>query len=1068
MNNRFRLCISALAVLLVLMIPVAGFAQETTSAIRVMVSADGMPVQGASVTITDTRSGTTRTSSSGTTGVVSSIGLRVGGPYEIVVKAEGFPSKTITEITLNLGETFSIPVAFDSTTSMEEVIVTAAMSQTENIAVGPATVFGLKDLEELPSINRDIKDIIRADPRLFVDDSNNGAINCAGANSRFNSFTLDGARMNDNFGLNTNGWPTERQPFPFEAIQQVAVELAPFDVAYGSFSACNINAVTKSGGNDWHGSAFFDYTNDSMKGDKLQDDKIDNGDYNEKRYGVSVSGPIIKDRLFFFAAYEKLEGVQQFTHGYAGSGYPNEVAGVSKEQWEEIIDIAQNKYGYIPGGLPLALPVEDEKISAKVDWNITDNHRAVFSYNWNDGYSLSEPDGSDFNLVDANHFYERGAELTVYTGALFSNWTDTFSTELRITDSELKNRQISLGGTDFGEVTIRTYNNGTSANVYLGSDDSRHANKLEHSTRNYKLAANYIVGDHLISGGFERDELDIFNLFVQEAEGEWDFDGRSQCSSSNPNGCIDAFRDGFIDELIYQNAPTNIVDDAAASFGYEINSLYLQDEFTVGNGDVAIVAGLRYDWYTSSDVPLANPYFEERNGYTNAQSMDGRDLFQPRLGVNWEVSSRLSLRGGVGLYGGGNPNVWISNNYNGNGLTQIRLFHAEDALDAAYPDGWNLNTVAYDGTGRPFWDIPQAVVDELLNAEVSEGDVNAIDPNFKVPSVWKFAAGVTYEFDAGAFGDNYVFTGDIIYSLANDSANITRADLYQSSVAPDGRPIYSSVRSGGLSDFILTNVNGPDAKALNIAFSLSKYYDSGLDWSLAYAYNDAKEVNPMTRFTASSSYADAATADPQNVELGRAYSAIQHRATFRIAQEKYWWGDNRTLMSLFMRFQTGRPYAYAFGGDAGDVFGDGQDFRHLLYVPTGVDDPGVIFDPGFDTEAFFAFADAEGLKRGAIVEKYGATTPSWLSFDLKLEQEFPAFKKEHKFAAFVIVKNLCNLINSEWCVLKGTSFNTVNPVNLSYDDDTGQYIFEDYNPVVLTRYVDQSLYEIRVGLRYSF
>jgi hypothetical protein len=374
--------------------------------------------------------------------------------------------------------------------------------------------------------------------------------------------------------------------------------------------------------------------------------------------------------------------------------------------------------------------------------------------------------------------------------------------------------------------------------------------------------------------------------------------------------------------------------------------------------------------------------------------------------------------------------------------------------------------VPHDGTGRPLWDIPQALVDAVASGEV-DGDVNAIDPNFKLPSVWKLAVGFTWEFDAGAMGSDYILNGDLIYSKSEDSANIVRADLYQSGTAPDGRPIYSSTRRRG-ADFVLTNVEGPDGKALNLSLSLEKYYDSGLNWSLSYAYNDAEEVSPMNRFTASSSYAESATADPQHPELGRSYNAIKNRLTFRIALAKYWWGDNRSLISLFAHYNSGRPYALAYGFESGDVFGDDQNFRHLLYVPTGPDDPGVIFDPNFETEEFFAWADAEGLARGQIVEKYGETAPSWISFDLRLEQEFPAFRKDHKFAGFIVIKNLCNLLNSEWCVLERSVFNTVNPVDLSYNFDTGQYIYEEYNPVRLTRYTNESLYEIRVGLTYRF
>jgi hypothetical protein len=317
-------------------------------------------------------------------------------------------------------------------------------------------------------------------------------------------------------------------------------------------------------------------------------------------------------------------------------------------------------------------------------------------------------------------------------------------------------------------------------------------------------------------------------------------------------------------------------------------------------------------------------------------------------------------------------------------------------------------------------------------------------------------------------GKDYILNADLIYSKAEDSANIIRADLYQSGSAPAGRPLYSSTRLDGNRDFLLTNVQGSDARSWNFSTSLSKYYKSGWDWTLSYAYNDAKDVNPMNRFTASSSYADAATADPQNPELARSYNSIKHRATFRVAMEKYWWGNNRSLFSLFAHYNSGRPFAYAYGFSSGDVFGDEENFRHLLYIPTGPDDPGVVFGPDFEVDDFFAFADAEGLARGAIVEKYGATAPSWFSFDIKLEQEFPAFRQDHKFAAYIVIRNLCNMINSEWCVLERSTFNTVNVVDLDYNEDTNQYIYEEYNPARMRRYTNESLYEIRVGLSYRF
>ena len=256
--------------MLFLMVPVIVFAQETTSTIRVTVNGpDGNPSFGDQVSVTDTRTGRTNTNTSNASGVITQLGLNVGGPYTVVVTSDRYANQTVTDIHLSLGDTYDLILVLGADV-LEEVIVTASAVRSTQLAFGPATAFGLNDLENLPAINRDIRDIIQHDPRVYIDLGNRGSLQCAGANPRFNSLTVDGTTMNDNFGLNSSGYPTERQPFPFDSIEQLTVELAPFDVEYGGFTSCNINAVTKSGENEWHGSAFYDYTSDSMTGDKIK------------------------------------------------------------------------------------------------------------------------------------------------------------------------------------------------------------------------------------------------------------------------------------------------------------------------------------------------------------------------------------------------------------------------------------------------------------------------------------------------------------------------------------------------------------------------------------------------------------------------------------------------------------------------------------------------------------------------------------------------------------------------------------------------------------------------------
>jgi outer membrane receptor for ferrienterochelin and colicin len=1068
--------------LLALMVPVAGFAQGTTSSIRVSVyGPDATPLAGVDVSITDTRTGSTQSSQSNTSGLVFVRGLQVGGPYTVKATSGSYADQTVTDVDLRLGDTYSLVLQLGANV-MEEVIVTSAMIQTEQVALGPSTVFGLEDMQEMPHINRDLRDIIRNDPRVYIDPAfAGGALQCGGANPRFNSLTVDGVRMNDLFGLNSNGYPTERQPFSYDAIEQVAVELAPFDVFYGQFTACNVNAVTKSGSNEWHGSAFYDYTNDDMTGDSLEGEPIDTGSFTIQRYGATLGGPILKDKLFFFVAYEYLKGANLFDRVAAGGPTSGRVVrGTSQDQVDLIAQIARDVYGYQVGPNVKSLPVTDKKWTVKLDWDVNEDHRASYTYNYNDGFNWSESDSDDNEYEFSDHFYERGAKLKTHTGALFSNWTDKFSTEARVSHLKLDNRQVSRSGVRddgiFGEAQIRTYNDDdgdgvfSRATVYLGTDDSRQSNKLKYKSWNWKLAGNYELGDHLLTGGFEQDSIDVFNLFIQHTETENRFD--EECGSSNPNGCITAFLEARPDDIYYGNAaPSNDPNEGAAVWKYKINTAYLQDEWVTMGGDLTLVFGLRYDWYSSNDEPAFNQNFFDRQGYANTETIDGQNLLQPRFGFNWTINPDLSLRGGIGLYSGGNPNVWMSNNFSNDGfrIAQLRQGIIENDPPPAENCGAGVDFSLFDipltGGGNPIYDIPQCLWDAIAFAEPNSG-VNALDPDFDLPKAWKLNLGTTWN-----FGDDYVVNADLLYTKAHDSAIVINGTMVQTSTAPDGRPVYTDPRRFR-SDYILTNVEGSDAKSWQFSINLSKFYDNGFDWSVGYAYTNAKDVTPMTSSVAFSNYANISVDDPNGPSRAKSNYNIPHRFTFRIGYSAYWWGDNRTNFTLVGAANKGRPFSYTFEGDDGDVFGDFIDDRHLLYVPDGPNDPLVTYLDGFDQETFFAALADTGLDKyaGEIAPRNAFSSDWWTWYDLRVEQEFPAFKENHKFAAWIVIKNLCNLINDEWCVLREASFPRSQPlVDMEISEDGSQYVYESFvEPSGQGRVSDPSLWEIRIGLTYRF
>jgi len=285
------------AVVLSMSMAVPAVAQVTTSEIVGSVSAEsGSTLSGAVVTVRNTQTGLVRTATTDSTGGFAVRNLPITGLYSVSVTRSGYQGERVENIALSLGGAASLNFELaDEEAGEDEIIVVAQRQVLADVAIGPNASFGIEELENAPAINRNIADIIRIDPRVYVDESRGdiNAVQCVGQSSRFNSITLDGVAINDSFGLNSNGYPTERMPFPYDIIEQVSVEIAPFDVKYGGFTACNINAVTKSGTNDFHGGAFIDYTNDSFRGTEADDFVQEFDDYDEIRYGIHLNGPII-------------------------------------------------------------------------------------------------------------------------------------------------------------------------------------------------------------------------------------------------------------------------------------------------------------------------------------------------------------------------------------------------------------------------------------------------------------------------------------------------------------------------------------------------------------------------------------------------------------------------------------------------------------------------------------------------------------------------------------------------------------------------------------------------------
>jgi outer membrane receptor for ferrienterochelin and colicin len=1044
---------SAAVAALMCAMAVPAFAQETTSAIRGRITdASGASVAGATVTITHVPTGTTVTTLSGPDGFYSARGLRVGGPYKIDVTASG-RSESSSIQSVGVGAPVTVNVAFAGN-QVEEVVVTAALAKREENG-GPTSNYGLGDIQDLPSLKRDLKDVARLNPFVVLDPSNLDAVVAGGVSNRFNSLTVDGVKQNDDFGLNNNGYPTQRSPISPDAVQAMSVNLAPYSVLYNDFQGANINVVTKSGTNAFTGTLVYEYSDQDYIGDRANGRPFTNI-FEETTWAATLGGPIIKDKLFFFASYEQFDAERGTIAGPVGSGKPviagNPAAAIpfiTPAQVTQVQDILKNVYGYGVDSESsilnnLALPEEDTKRLVKLDWNITDNHRLAFTWQSTEGTRLIEGNrSSSTQLALYSHYYTKGDDLTVYTAQLNSEWTDNLRTELTATQKEVVTLQIPVGGVsgnasgngdeaaEYGQFSIGANPavSGTATRILGGPDVSRHANELENTVTTYRARVFYDLGDHEFAAGVERETLEVYNLFAQRTEGEFTF-----------NSVAD-LQNRALNQLVYQNA---IIDangdgvrnekDLAAQFDYETWNLYAQDTLRI-TPDLTVTAGFRYTRLNQSDKPLANPFFLGRYGFSNSENLDGKSVLMPRLSFDWRPDyeanfgamgvSNLRMTGGFGLFSGGAATVWVSNSFSNTGVLGASVSCLRNATSAAcgLAAGTTDNAILDQVTSQVanFRDLPTAVEalldptrPSIANIQRSAG-ANGIDPSFEPIQTWKSSLTFAGDLNLGWLGDNYEFSVDYLRGDVRKGIlwKDYRGGLSPIAFAPDGRPIYRRNAERGLfvtgvassdtgSDLVLTNTDQGFQQAW--AFSLSKSWDSGFDGSFSYTLTDAKDVNPGTSSVAFSNWANLATADVNNPGLATSNYEIKHSYKLRLSWTKELWDDNKTNVSLFMEHRSGLPYSFVYnisGAASMATFGDGASNRQLFYVPqvdssgnvTLTSDPIVTYATGFNMAAFNEYLKGVGLTdhAGKISPRNGFRSDDVTRFDLRLSQELPAF-----------------------------------------------------------------------------
>lgn len=1057
----------AIAVAITAGLSTAAMAQTTTSSIRGnVVNEAGATYAGAQVTILHTPSGTTSSATTNANGVFSARGLRVGGPYTITISGDGFAPVQVDDLYLSLDQTFALPVTVEDTQSVEVIKITGSSAAGGFINEGLSTSLGIEALNAVASIDRDITDAAELDPFVSVNVQSGGAkeLTIAGANNRFNSITIDGVAFNDRFGLNANGYPTQRSPISFDAIESLSIQTAPFDVEYNGFTGGTINAVTKSGTNEFHGSVAYYTTDDSLIGDKNEADEF-NFTFEEETFAATIGGPLIKDKLFFFLSYDKFEETAPLVNGPAGSGALNEQPDITLDDLAQVGQVISDVWGFDIGDFnkPAA---QDEKILANIDWNITDDHRAKLTYISTEGNTIREQNGNNFLASDnrlgaSSAWYDRSEKIESFIAHVFSDWTENFSTEFKIASTTQATGQNSLNGAEFPSFAVFLREvDGDENYLVTGPDRFRHGNSLDQDFMSYKFVAEYALGDHILKAGYEREEADVDNLFAQNSEGSYVFDS------------IDDLRNATASGLLYNNAVTNNENDLRAIWGYNSNSVYIQDSWDV-SPYVTVDAGVRYDWYESEGQIRENQNFVDRYGYTNTTDIDGLDVILPRISFNWLASDDVTVRGGIGRFSGGSPGVWISNSYSNDGVISDSSNAFGTVIVPTTPD---------PATGQY---IPQDVLDALAS-EAPDGSVNALRPDFEIPTTLKFSLGAAYYADLPLIGDGWLLSADILFNkLENASYWYDQRCENPVDRSPDGRGVYDC--SEGPEAIVIGSTD--DGKSRLIAVSATNDWDTDFgqfDLFASYTNADVEDVGYGTSSTATSNYSDFAAYDRQRPTSGISNYQTEHLFKMRFNWNKELIDGYQTRVSVFATHRTGQPYSYTFNENNACVLDVGggrcaresrnDDAGHLLYVPSGLNDP--LFAPtsfGGDLAAqqdFIDYINESELAQyaGSIAPRNGDNSAWSTIFDVRFQQELPAFHQDHSLTLFLDIENFGNLINSDWGRVERTRYEYERDV-VSAAIVNGQYEYFNLNSkrsIENLEILSQSVWQVQFGLKYEF
>jgi hypothetical protein len=1079
-------------VIVALFIGVTAFSQGvTTSAIGGKVTDNaGEPLPGASIVAVHTPSGTVYGAATDFDGFYRISGMRTGGPYTVTISYVGFNEDVKEGVFLNLGSTVRISSQMtESSTALDEVVVTAVSNGVfGSNKTGTNTNISQRQVATTPAASRSLADFVRLTPQAQLSEGDDGfSISLAGQNNRYNAIYVDGAVNNDVFGLagsGTNGGQTGVNPLSVDAIETFQINIAPFDVRQSGFSGGSINAVTRSGSNEFKGSAYFFTRNESLAGktppslvgDDEEREKL--ADFSANTYGVRLGGPLIEDKLFFFVNYERgeAETPQPFN-------FSNYTGRASEADLANLRNFVQTTYGYDIGIFDNnTRTLESNTLVAKLDWNINQDHNLSLrhSYVGADNLEARSSGNRGIGFLNGSESFVSNTNSTALE--LNSRFGNKFSNNLVVGYTTVRDDRDPLGD-PFPTVRIQDGN----GSINFGAEPFSTANLLNTDyltiTNNFEIYA----GRHTVTLGANAEFANVKNLFFAFNFGSYNYEDLTDDDGNLITSALDQFLNNQAPEE-YQHGyslvgSTAVGDDSDGSADFKTSQFgfYVQDDFDISD-DFKFSFGARIDLPVWKSGPVNEDFNTTTVGILEAAGKDlqgarvGQEIsnavFSPRLGFNWDVNGNntTQIRGGLGVFTSRLPLVWPGGTYNNNGITGGFSGFFNTNVTEFNPDVNDQTRAVEPGTGG------------------LSGNVDLIAADFKLPQVMKYNIAIDQKLPFWGLiaSADFLYT-DVITDIYYENLNIPGS--IGNYAGADNRPFYT--RSfGDLLDntygriILASNTGG--GNATNATFTLRKPFENGFAGSVSYTYGESNKIFDGTSSQNSSQWRNIQTVNGKNsnIPVGRSDFALGNRITANASYE-FKWNDNvKTTVALFYEGVQSGPYSFTYR-DTRDLLNDDSRDNALIYIPRDASEIQFSGDAAEQAakwqqlDTFISSIDYLNENRGSYAERNAVRGPWNHVVDFKLLQDFSIKfgEKTHTLQLSADIFNFTNLLNKNWGQRKFIR-NNVNPLTTvstsggtpTFDINSGAYNADGTPNIeeIDDAGLQSSRWQAQLGVRYIF